>query len=99
MANESNLNWEQHALSEDRIRSLTTHKPFREVLSRISQASTPVMGHKTHSGHIQLRIKDDGIVHMASTPSDHRAVKNMESFVRKKMIEVGHDFPRKKKGQ
>jgi hypothetical protein len=99
VSTEDNLNWEQHSLTEDHVRSLTTDKPFREMLSRVSQGSTPVMGHRTGSGHIQLRIKGDGVVHMASTPSDHRAVKNMESLVRRKMVEIGHDFPRRKKGQ
>jgi hypothetical protein len=99
MGTEEHLNWDQHALNEDRVRGLTTDKPFREMLSRVGQGSTPVMGHKTQSGHIQLRIKGDGVVHMASTPSDHRAVKNMESLVRRKMAEIGHDFPKKTGGK
>lgn len=99
MGTEEHLNWDQHALNEDRVRGLTTDKPFREMLSRVGQGSTPVIGHRTQSGHIQLRIKGDGVVHMASTPSDHRAVKNMESLVRRKMAEIGHDFPKKTGGK
>ena len=95
MGTEQNLNWEQHALNGERIKALTSDRDFRDMLSRVSQGTTPVMAHKTGSGHIQLRIKDDGIVHMASTPSDWRAVRNMESRIQRQFAEIGHSFPAK----
>lgn len=96
MGTEQHLNWDQHALTEDRINGLTRDSGFREMLGRVSQGSTPVIGLRTKSGHIQLRIKGDGLVHLASTPSDHRAVKNMEQQIRRNFRGIGHDFPRKK---
>lgn len=102
MSGGDNLNWEQHALTSDHIKSLTPDQDFRDMLTRVSQGTTPVMAHKTGSGHIQLRIKEDGIVHMASTPSDWRAVKNVESRIKRHFAEIGHSFPakigKKKKG-
>lgn len=95
MGTEGHLNWEQHALNDDHIKSLTSDRDFRDMLSRVSQGTTPVMAHKTGSGHIQLRIKDDGIVHMASTPSDWRAVRNVESRIQRHFKEIGHSFPAK----
>ena len=95
MGTEGHLNWEQHALNDDHIKSLTSDRDFRDMLTRVSQGTTPVMAHKTGSGHIQLRIKDDGIVHMASTPSDWRAVKNVESRIQRHFKEIGHSFPAK----
>jgi hypothetical protein len=95
MGTEQNLNWEQHALNSERIKALTPDRDFRDMLSRVSQGTTPVMAHKTGSGHIQLRIKDDGIVHMASTPSDWRAVRNIESRIQRQFAEIGHSFPAK----
>lgn len=96
MGTEQHLNWDQHALNDQRIRNLTRDDAHREMLSRVAEGSTPVAGFLLKNGHIQLRIKGDGIVHMASTPSDHRAVKNNEQRIRRQMREIGHDFPKKK---
>lgn len=99
MGTEQHLNWDQHALTEQRIRALTRDDSHREMLSRVAQGSTRVAGYLLGNGHIQLRIEGDGLVHIASTPSDHRAVKNNESRIRRQMSQIGHDFPRKKHGQ
>jgi len=95
MATEDHLQWEQHALTDDHIRSLTTHKDYRELFARVAQATTPVMALKTRSGHIQIRIKGDGMLHTGSTPSDKRAVKNLESDIRRNMRQIEHNFPKK----
>ena len=89
------LQWDQYALTDDHIRSLTTHKDYRELFSRVAQGTTPVMALKTRSGHIQIRIKGDGMLHTGSTPSDNRAVKNLESDIRRNMRQIDHNFPKK----
>lgn len=95
MATDDNLQWEQYALTDSHIRNLTTHKDYRELFARVAQATTPVMAVKTRSGHIQLRIKGDGVLHTGSTPSDNRAVKNLESDIRRNMRQIDHNFPKK----
>jgi hypothetical protein len=89
------LQWDQYALTDDHIRTLTTHKDYRELFGRVAQGTTPVMALKTRSGHIQIRIKGDGMLHTGSTPSDKRAVKNLESDIRRNMRQIDHNFPKK----
>ena len=89
------LQWDQYALTDDHIRTLTTHKDYRVLFARVAQGTTPVMALKTRSGHIQIRIKGDGMLHTGSTPSDKRAVKNLESDIRRNMRQIDHNFPKK----
>lgn len=92
----STLNIDQHRLTDDKIRQLTTHRETRELLARVAQGSTPVVAHKTRNNHIQIRIVGDGIINTGGTPQDIRAVKNLEAQIRRGMKSIGHDFPRKK---
>lgn len=94
----AHVNAEQHRLTVEHIKSLTSDRDVQEMLSRVAQGSTPVFAHKTRSGHIQVRIQGDGITHVMGTPQDWRSVKNDEAWIRRNMRQIGHNFPKRREG-
>lgn len=90
------LNYDQLGLTHPRIKSLTPHKPTRDLLGHVLEHSpTPVIGRYTGAGHIQLFFKGDGVVVIPSTPRDNRSLNNSESQIRKSLASHGFDFPKR----
>ena len=94
-----NLNYDQMGMTHEHVRQLTPHKGVREILSRVVDCGHPVISQSLPSGHFRLYIKDDGIVHVSGTPSDHRALKSIEGDIRRGIVSAGGTFNKKKKGK
>lgn len=94
MANE-HLNYEQMGLTHGHINGLTGHKETKNLLSHlVDNSPTPLIARRTGSGHIQLFFKNDGIVSMPATPSDHRSLKNVETKLFQSLASHGFDYPK-----
>lgn len=89
------LNWDQHSMKEGHVRSLGIDKERQDVLIRALQSGHQFIGMKSGGGHIKIYIKDDGLVHTASTGGDRRGVDNFESQLRRNLKGIGKDFPRR----
>lgn len=81
-----NINHEQF-LTKSHIKGLTSHKGFQDFLLSLSGNPVKFIPTKTAGNHIKLHIVGDGSVFMASTPSDHRALNNNMSMVRRQVRE------------
>lgn len=96
-----NINHEQF-LTKEHINSLTPHKDMRAFLLSLKGNSVKFMPTKSAGEHIKLHIIDDGSVFMSQTPSDHRALKNAMSDVRRQVrehIDPTWDLPAGAPGQ
>jgi hypothetical protein len=68
MPGQDHLNWEQHRLTEKSVHSLGFDKERREILARAISAGHPLIARVSGRNHIQILIKDDGMVTTGSTP-------------------------------
>lgn len=94
MGNENTVNWEQHRVTEKSARGIPLGKEHLEVLRRVAMGPVLVRAHVQRNGHVQIHIKDDGIVGTSGTASDGRGFKNFEADMRRNIRQLGHDFPR-----
>lgn len=90
-----NINWDQHKLTEKSAHGVFQDKDFREILQRAISGGHPMIARQTSKGHVQIYIKDDGIVNAAGTSGGGRGANNFEGEMRKAHRSVGMDFPRK----
>lgn len=95
MAAKDHVNWEQHRLTEGMVHGVSMDKESREILKRAVSGGHPLIARKTQSNHIQIMIKDDGMVTTAGTGGRGRGSANFESELRRGIRSVGGDFPRK----
>ena len=87
------LNYEQMKLTHGQINDLTNHKQMRGLLGHlVDNSPTRVIAHKSSSSHIKLYFENDGLVTMASTPSDWHAVENNDKQIRKSLASHGFEY-------
>lgn len=86
------LNYEQMGLTHNQVSSLTQHKETRKLLSHLVENSpTPVIA-QSGKNHIKLYFQGDGLVTMASTPSDPRSNKNADMQIRRSLASHGFEY-------
>ena len=90
-----NVNWDQHKLTEKSVKGIPMPKDGQDVLSRAVSGGHPLIARKTSKGHIQVLIKDDGIVIHSGTGGRGSGNENFESALRRAHRSIGRDFPRK----
>lgn len=81
MGASDHLNPDQH-MTHDHIKGLTSHKELRQTLGKLVGNEVGVIA-SSGKTHIQLKIVGDGIVHVSKTPSDKRAIKNIQSDIQR----------------
>lgn len=95
MASSDHLNPDQH-MSVGHIKKITSNRDVRNMLEKLVDNDVKfVLSDSTN--HHQLKIIGDGIVTLSKSPSDHRAVKNMQSDIRKNIrqsIDPEWNFPK-----
>ena len=99
MGGMDNINWDQHKLTEKSVHGVPIPKEHREVLQRAVAGGHPLIARQTGKSHVQIYIKDDGIVLTSGTGGRGRGAENFESNVRQNMRGIGKDFPRKGESQ
>lgn len=70
-------------------------KDGQDILARAVSGGHPMIARTTAKGHIQVMIKDDGIVVTSGTGGGGSGNANFESELRRAHRSVGRDFPRK----
>ena len=92
MSNE-HLNYEQMRLTHGHINSLTGNKEMRGLLGHlVDNSPTRVIASGGGSKHIKLYFENDGIVTMASSPSDSHAVQNADKQIRRSLAGHGIEY-------
>lgn len=95
MAASDNINHDQH-MSHGHVRQITTHKGVRELLGKLVGNDVKFILSDAEKHH-QLKIVGNGIVHISKTPSDHRALKNIQGDIQRsirKDIDPNWKFPK-----
>lgn len=95
MAASDHLNPDQH-MSQGHINQIVQHKEVKQMLGKLVDNDVKfVLGSgKTHH---KLKVIGNGIVTFSKSPSDKRAVKNMERDIRRsvrKDIDPEWNFPK-----
>ena len=75
------LNSDQH-MNHAHIKSLTSHKGVREILGKLVDNDVKFIA-SAGNEHIKLKIVGDGLVHLSKTPSDSRAIKNIQGDIQR----------------
>lgn len=86
------LNYAQMGLTHGQINSISSHKGVRKLLGHLVDNSPTRVIAQSGKNHIKLFFENDGLVSMASTPSDNRAMKNNESQIRKSLASHGFEY-------
>lgn len=87
------LNYEQMAMTHGHIKSLTGHKEMAGLLKHVVDNSpTRVIGTGGGSKHIKLYFEGDGLVVLASSPSDPTSVENGDKQIRKSLASHGFEY-------
>lgn len=95
MTAKDHLNWDQHRLTEGMVHGVPMDKESREILGRAVSGGHPLIARRTQNSHVQIIIKDDGIITHAGTGGRGRGSANFESELRRGIRSVGGDFPRR----
>lgn len=86
------LNYEQMSLTHGQINSLTSHKETRGLLAHLVDNS-PTRVIASGGSHIKLYFENDGLVTIASSPSDTHAVVNNDKQIRRSLASHGFEYP------
>lgn len=81
MSASDHLHPDQH-FSQEHINSLTGHKEVRKLLGKLVGNDVKFIG-SAGQKHIQLKIVNDGMVHLSKTPGDNRAIKNIRGDIQR----------------
>lgn len=90
-----NINWDQHKLTEKSVHGVPIPKEHREVLRRAVLGGHPMIARQTSKKHVQIYVKDDGLVLTSGTGGGGRGAENFEGDMRRAHRSVGKDFPKK----
>ena len=66
---------------------MASKSDFRDMIKTAEKAGWTV--ERSRSGHLKWKSPTGGVVFSASTPSDHRAIKNHVSLMRKAGLNLG----------
>lgn len=98
------LNYEQMGLTHGQINGLTGHKQMKGLLAHlVDNSPTRIVASGGGNKHIKLYFENDGLVTMASSPSDPHSVENADKQIRRSLASHGleyltmSDFQRHKK--
>lgn len=89
------INPDQH-MNMGHINQSVTHKEVKQLLGKLVDNDVKFIL-SSGSKHHQLKIVGDGMVTIGKSPSDHRAIKNIRSDIRRnirKDIDPSWDFPK-----
>lgn len=95
MSASDHVNPDQH-MNQGHINQIVQHKDVRQMLGKLVDNDVKFIlsdGGKHH----QLKIVGNGIVTLSKSPSDHRAIRNMEQDIRrsiKRDINPEWQFPK-----
>lgn len=95
MPGQDHLNWDQHRLTEKSVKGIQMSKDGQDILARAVSGGHPLIVRYTGKGHIQVLVKDDGMVITSGSGGRGSGNDNFESELRRAHRSVGKDFPRK----